>query len=206
MSIEKVHGGVGVVVIPCQDETGRDTELRLTIAPLSIAAERVLIAEMKAIVSSERRKLCRESLASIGAVERPTWADELAVRELVAMSVGVVTFADTMAKRYDYDGIALELYHRSRAANPKITLQQIQSAVTIANAGDDIPADFVAQNRTIDLATETDNEYVSALGSAQADALAAYQQGLDAAGQQQGAPADGGGQDRASGGPLPAAA
>lgn len=40
---------------------------------------------------------------------------------------------------------------------------------------------------------------------AQSDALAAYQQGLDAAGQQD-PPADGGGQDRASGGPLPAAA
>jgi hypothetical protein len=39
---------------------------------------------------------------------------------------------------------------------------------------------------------------------AQTDALAAYQQGLDAAGQQQDPTMDGGGQDRASGGPLPA--
>lgn len=48
------------------------------------------------------------------------------------------------------------------------TTEAHRIGTAIANAGGDLSPDFVAQNRTIDLATETDNEYVSALGSAQA--------------------------------------
>ena len=136
MSVDKVHGGVGTVVISCVDEKEQPQELRLTVTPLSIAAERILGAELKAMVTADRRRMCREALEEIGKIAEPTWADRQAVSELVTMSVGGVTFADLMAKRFDVEGIAVELYHRARAAHPKLTLDQVRAVITVANAGD----------------------------------------------------------------------
>lgn len=136
MSVEKVHGGVGVVVLSCMDEQHKPYDLKLTIQPMSLAAERVLHADLRTMAVQERRKLIRESLGEFGGIKKPTWADEVVVRELSGKLVETVTFADVMAQRFTPDGIAMELFHRCRAAHPKVTLKELESAVTVMNAGE----------------------------------------------------------------------
>lgn len=148
MDASQIVGPYGSVIIPCVNEKNEPKTVTFTLAPLSLAEELALDADLRALVDAERADKRNRQLADIGATGG-SWAHKQYVAELVRYVMEPATIYDVNAKRFDLAGVRTELWHRAKKTQPALTREQVESVVTTANA--------VAVREQIDVAINPPN-------------------------------------------------
>jgi hypothetical protein len=133
MNASEAHGFYGSVILDTVTPEGKPQQVTFNIAPLNVAEECALYAELQALVEKKRNDRVKAMIREFGAVTPASWADRQVVSELTARVVSPAEEYDVLQYRFDVDGVRCELYHRAKKSNPELTRDIVGAAVNLVN-------------------------------------------------------------------------